>query len=145
MTVKLLDVRIVSANERIARKLNLTVGQKTIYIRRLLTVNGDPAFYHREYLIYDPMRPIVEAEMEVTALQGLFDGTGSAMLKRGELNIEACLLNDDEASLLQTPPVAAFCLEHLFYDFDDQPVSWGWFICHCDYLHFTTKVGISNE
>jgi DNA-binding GntR family transcriptional regulator len=145
MTVKLLDVRIVSADERTARKLNLTVGEKTIYIRRLLTVNGEPAFYHREYLIYDPTRPIVEAEMEVTALRGLFDGTGSAMLKRGQLSIEACLLNKDEANLLQTPPVAAFCLEHLFYDFDDQPVSWGWFICRSDHLHFTTRVGISDE
>lgn len=146
MMVKLLDVRIVSADERTARKLNLTVGAKTIYIRRLLTVNGEPAFYHREYLNYDPTRPIVEAEMEVTALRGLFDGMSSALLKRGELSIEACLLNEDEANLLQTlPPVAAFCLEHLFYDFDDQPVSWGWFICHGDYLRFTTKVGISDE
>jgi DNA-binding GntR family transcriptional regulator len=146
MRVKLLDARIVSADERTARKLNLTVGAKTIYIRRLLTVNGDPAFYHREYLIYDPTRPIVEAEMEVTALRGLFDGTGSALLKRGELSIEACLLNEAEANLLQTPPpVAAFCLEHLFYDFDDKPVSWGWFICRSDYLRFTTRVGISDE
>jgi DNA-binding GntR family transcriptional regulator len=146
MAVKLLDVRIVSADERTARKLKLTVGERTIYIRRLLTVNDEPAFYHREYLVCDPTRPIVEAEMEVTALQGLFDGTGSALLKRGELSIEACLLNEDEANLFQTsPPVAAFCLEHLFYDFDDRPVSWGWFICRSDYLHFTTGVGINYE
>jgi DNA-binding GntR family transcriptional regulator len=146
MRVRLLDVRIVSADERTARKLNLTVGAKTIYIRRLLTVNREPAFYHREYLVYDPTRPIVEAEMEVTALRGLFDGTGSALLKRGELSAEACLLNEAEANLLQTPPsVAAFYLEHLFYDFDDKPVSWGWFICRSNYLRFTTKVGLSDE
>jgi DNA-binding GntR family transcriptional regulator len=146
MRVKLLDVRIVSADERTARKLNLTVGAKTIYIRRLLTVDGEPAFYHREYLVYDPTRPIVEAEMEVTALRGLFDGTGSALLKRGELSVEACLLNEAEANLLQTPPpVAAFYLEHLFYDFDDKPVSWGWFIGRSDYLRFTTRVGLSDE
>jgi DNA-binding GntR family transcriptional regulator len=146
MAVRLLDVRIVSADERTARKLNLTVGQKTIYIRRLLTVNDEPAFYHREYLIYDPTRPIVEAELEVTALQGLFDGTGSALLKWGELSIDACLFNEEEAKILQTPqPAAAFYLEHLFYDFDDQPVSWGWFICRSDYLRFTTRVGISDE
>ncbi|MBN1991187.1 MAG: GntR family transcriptional regulator [Anaerolineae bacterium] len=146
MAVKLLDVRVVSANERTARKLNLAVGQKTIYIRRLLTVNNDPAFYHREYLIYDPTRPIVEAEMEVTTLQGLFDGTGSALLKRGELKIEACLLNEEEVILLQTClPAAAFYLEHLFYDFNDCPVSWGWFICRSDYLRFATGVGIDND
>lgn len=146
MTVKLLDVRVVPADERTARKLNLAVGDKTIYIRRLLSINGKPAFYHREYLIYDPTRPIVEAELEVTALRGLFDGTGSALLKRGELSIEACLLNDDETTILQAPPLmAAFCLEHVFYDFADQPVSWGWLICRSDYLRFSTRVGISND
>jgi len=146
LAVKLLDARIVDADERAARKLDLTVGQKSIYIRRLLTIDDAPAFYHREYLIYDPTRPIVEAEMEVTALRGLFDGTGSAILKRGELNIEACLLNEEEVRLLQTClPAAALYLEHLFYDFDDRPVSWGWFICRSDYLHFTTRVGIDND
>jgi len=145
MAVKLLDVRVVPADERTARKLNLAVGDKTIYIRRLLTISGQPAFYHREYLIYDPARPIVEAELEVTALRGLFDGTGSALLKRGELSVEACLLNDDETAILQAPPLmAAFCLEHVFYDFADQPVSWGWFICRSDYLRFSTRVGISD-
>ena len=146
LAVKLLDARIMTADERTARKLNLAVGRKAIYIRRLLIVDDTPAFYHREYLIYDPTQPIVEAEMEVTALRGLFDGTGSTMLKRGELNIEACLLNEEEAGLLQTClPAAALYLEHLFYDFDDRPVSWGWFICRSNYLHFTTRVGISND
>lgn len=146
MAVKLLDARIISADERTARKLNLAVGDKAIYIRRLLSIEGDPAFYHREYLVYDPTRPIVEAETEVTALRGLFDGTGSAMLKRGDLSVEACLLNEDEAIILQAPlPMAAFYLEHLFYDFNDHPVSWGWFICRSDCLRFSTSVGISEE
>jgi DNA-binding GntR family transcriptional regulator len=146
MAVKLLDARIVSVDERAARKLNLAVGQKAIFIRRLLTVANEPAFYHREYLIYDPTRPIIEAEMEVTTLRGLFDGSGSALLKRGELNIEACLLDEEEVDLLHTClPAAALYLEHLFYDFADRPVSWGWFICRSDYLHFNARVGITND
>lgn len=145
MTVKLLDVRIVAADERTARKLDIAVGAKIIYIRRLLTLDDDPALYHREYLIYNPTRPIVEAEMEVTALKGLFDGSGNALLKHGKLSIKACLLQEDEARLLHTSsPEAAFCLEHLFYDFDDRPVSWGWFLCRHDYVHFSAAVGIKN-
>jgi DNA-binding GntR family transcriptional regulator len=146
LAVRLLDVRIVLADERTARKLARAIGDKVIYIRRLLSVDGEPAFYHREYLVYDPRRPIVEAETEVTSLRGLFDGTGSAMLKRGELSIETCMLNEHEARILHIRlPVAAFFLEHLFYDFDDRPVSWGWFICPNDFLRFTTSVGISDE
>jgi hypothetical protein len=58
--------------------------------------------------------------MEVTALQHLFSGSGETILKRGDLNIEAAILTDEEARLLcALQPMAAFCLEHLFYDFDD--------------------------
>jgi len=69
--VKLLDVRVVSVDERMARKLDLCPGDNAIYIRRLITREGQPIFYHRAYLIYDPTRPIVEAEMDVTSLQGV--------------------------------------------------------------------------
>lgn len=145
-TVRLLESRIVTADERIARKLAISVGQRTIYIRRLLYTDGVPAFYHREYLIYDPVRPIVEAELEVTALQQLFSGTGETILKRGNLSIEATILTDAEARLLQAlQPMAAFCIEHLFYDFDDRPVSWGWFIGRADQLRFTARVGLVVE
>ena len=97
-------------------------------------------------MIYDPARPIVEAELEVTALRGLFDGAGSAILKRGKLRVEVCLLNDQEAKILKSPqPAPAFSLEHLFFDFGERPISWGWFICRSDYLRFTTTVGITNE
>jgi DNA-binding GntR family transcriptional regulator len=140
--VQLLETRIVTADERIARKLRIPVKQRTIYIRRLLRTDGVPTFYHREYLVYDPARPIVESEMEVTSLQHLFSGSGETILKRGELSIEATLLTAEEADLLQAPlPLAAFCLEHLFYDFDDRPISWGWFVARCDRLRFTTRVG----
>ena len=145
-SVSLLETRIVTADERVARKLAIKVGQRTIYIRRLLRTDGKPAFYHREYLIYDPTRPIVEAEMEVTALQRLFSATGETILKRGDLSIEATLLDDEEARVLNAPqPMAAFCIEHLFYDFDDCPISWGWFICPSDRLRFNTQVGISGS
>lgn len=142
--VKLLDVRIVSADERTSRKLEIPLGKPTIFIRRLFEQEGQPVFYHRAYLIYDPSRPIVEAEMDVTSLRGLFTHGNSALLKRGQLTIEAALMNAEEGDLLNIDlPAAAFFLEHLFYDFSNRPVSWGWFIFPSDRLHFTTQVGIN--
>ena len=141
--VKLLDVRVVSADERTARKLSISVGAPTIYLRRLFTRDRQPIFYHRAYLIYDPARPIVEAEMDVTSLRGLFSHGDNTLLKRGQLTIEATLVNQEEAELLNAPlPSAAFYLEHLFYDFQDRPISWGWFIFLADHLRFKTQLGI---
>ena len=141
--IKLLAARVVSADERAARKLEISEGDPTIYIRRLFTREDTPIFYHRAYLISDPTRPIVEAEMDVTSLRGLFTSADNTMLKRGQLTIEATMMNEEEAKILQTPlPAAAFYLEHLFYDFENYPISWGWFIFRSNYLRFNTQVGI---
>jgi GntR family transcriptional regulator len=144
-SVKLLDVRVVSVDERTARKLSLPTGAPAIYIRRLFTRENAPVFYHRAYLVYDPARPIVEAEMDVTSLQGLFASGENTLLKCGQLSIEATLMNEEEAATLKkTLPAPAFLLEHVFFDFENRPISWGWFIIPSDRLHFTTRVGIDR-
>jgi DNA-binding GntR family transcriptional regulator len=143
--VKLSEVRITSATERTARKLAIAVGDRIVYIRRLIFQGAAPVLLHREHVIYDPTRPIIEAEMEVTALRGLFSGGGESDLKRGDLTIDATVLTEEEAALLHSDVgVPAFRLEHIFYDFDDRPVSWGWFICTGDRLRFTATIGVSD-
>ena len=141
-TVKLLEARINSATDRTARKLAIEAGDRTVFIRRLIFQGEEPMLLHREHVIYDPTRPIVESEMEVTALRGLFSGGGGLDLKRGDLTIEATMLTEEEATLVNSEVgVPAFRLEHIFYDFNDQPVSWGWFICSGDRLRFTATIG----
>lgn len=145
-TVKILEARIVAAEERAAKKLEARLNDPLIFIRRLLLKGKEPFFYHKEYLIYDPTRPIVESELEVTSLQGLFNGSGSSEFKHGELSIETTVITAEEAKILRAElGFPAFCLEHIFYDFSEKPVSWGWFICRGDKLRFTTSVGIQEK
>jgi len=144
--VKILEVLIVKADESTANRLAISVGERTILIRRVLIRDGDPILYHKEQLIYDPVRPIVEAELEVTSLHGLFVGTGETKLKSGKLVIEATVLTKEEADVLNTIQMQpAFRIEHTFFDFEDKPVSWGRFICRGDRLRFATTVGVSNR
>ena len=142
-TVKLLEARFCPADERVARKLHIGTGERAIFIRRLLLVDGEPAFYHRGYLVNDPHRPVIEAELEVTDLKGLFTGSGSSLIKFGDLYLESALLNEEETQLLNLEAHApGMVLEHLFCDFDDKPVSWGWFVCSSSRLRLHTRVGI---
>jgi len=142
VTVRVLEASIKSTDDRIARKLETDVGKRVVYIRRQILSRDEPIFYHREYLIYDPRRPIVEGELEVTSLKGLFSGKGSASFKWGRLILEPTIVESSEAAYLPAPAgTAAFQLEHIFYGFDDQPVSWGWFICPSGELRLTTTVG----
>ena len=81
--------------------------------------------------------------MEFTSLEGLLNGSGRSIFKMGELTIEATLMNEEEANLLQAPtPSAALSLTHIFYDYHDNPISWGWFICRSDRQRLTARVGI---
>jgi GntR family transcriptional regulator len=142
--VKILEVSIERADETAAGKLAISPGERTILIRRVLVRDGDPILYHKEQLIYDPVRPIVEAELEITSLHGLFVGCGETRLKSGKLTIEAVVMTKEDADALNTSPMQpAFRIEHIFFDFDDRPVSWGRFICRGDRLRFSTTVGIT--
>jgi DNA-binding GntR family transcriptional regulator len=143
--VKILEARIALATERVSKKLAIAVGDKTVFIRRLIYQDTQPVLLHREYVIYDPTRPIIEAEMEVTELQGLFSGGGGTDLKWGNLVIDVTCLTNEEAILLETGVrTPAFRLEHIFYDFDNRPVSWGWFICSGERLRFTAAIGVTD-
>ncbi len=143
--VRLLQVSIISASPRVARKLEVPSSERVIYLRRLFSRGGEPIFYHRTYLRFDPRRPVVEAEMDVTSLQSFFTQAQNDLLKFGRLAVEVTNMDEEEAAVLQaTPGAAAFHLEHIFYDFDDLPVNWGWFIWRGDRLRFTTTVGIAE-
>jgi DNA-binding GntR family transcriptional regulator len=143
--VKILEARIALATERVADKLAIAVGDRTVFMRRLIYQDSHPVLLHREYVIYDPTRPIIETEMEITELQGLFSGGGGTDLKRGDLVIDVTSLTSDEAVLLQSEVgTPAFRLEHIFYDFDNGPVSWGWFICSGERLRFTAAIGVTD-
>lgn len=142
-SIEVLEARFHIADERVVRKLNIEQGDRVIYIRRLILSDGKPVFYHRAYLINDPNRPVVEAELEVTDLKGLFQGSGNSIIKNGDLYLESTLLEADEAKILKLQmPASGMMLEHIFYDFDNNPVSWGWFVCAGTHLRLHTKVGI---
>ncbi|PLX46026.1 MAG: hypothetical protein C0609_01820 [Deltaproteobacteria bacterium] len=141
--VRLLGARIVRANKRLARKLSVREESRVINIRRLLINKDVPVLFHEEYMVYDPSLPIVEAEMEATSLAGLFSGHATSDLKGGHLTIEATTLDKEEAELLGGEVgEPAFRLAHTFYDFNDNPFSWGWFIAQGKRLSFRTSLGI---
>ena len=139
----ILEARIVSPSPRVREKLEVGEDDRVISIKRLLRRGEEPLFYHSEYLVFDPARPLVEAELGVTALQDLFSGATGADIKYGRLTLHASALTEAEAAYLnEKPGVSAWVLEHLFYDFDERPESWGRFVGRADRLHLSTTVGI---
>jgi DNA-binding GntR family transcriptional regulator len=143
VTARMLEARVIPAGPRAAANLVVPAGTRVVSIRRLLQRDDVPLMYHREVLVYDPTQPTVEAELDVTALRDLFEGGAGAGPKRGELIIHASVLTEHEAAeLAASPGAAAWVLEHLFFGYDDQPVSWGRFACRGELLQFRATVGV---
>jgi DNA-binding GntR family transcriptional regulator len=144
--VKILQSSIIPADERISQKLKIKTKEYVIFIRRLINVNDRPFLYHREYLLYDQSKPIIESELDVTSIRGLFKGKSNSSLKTGQMAIEVTVLDEKEAILLDSQPAKpAFLIEHTFFDFDDLIVGWGWFLCPGDRLRFTNSIGANKE
>lgn len=143
VTAKLLEARVLPASERASANLAVPPGTRIVSLRRLLQRNEQPLIYHAESLVYDPTRPIVESELDVTALRDMFEGGAGTGPKYGALVIHASVLSPKEAALLETSPgEAAWVLEHVFYDYDDSPISWGRFVCRGSLLQFRAIVGV---
>lgn len=143
--VKLLQASSQPATEKVARVLGCRPGDRTLFLRRLLTRQGEPIMYHREHLVYDPRRPLVEAELRVTSLEGILQSASGAGIAGGRLKVMAIGLNDEEAHLLRDAPGGpAFCLEHVFTDAQSRAVSWGWFLCRADLFWLEAIVGAGS-
>jgi GntR family transcriptional regulator len=141
--ITLMEVGVKRADSLISAKIAAAVGDRVIFIRRLITRGAEPMVYHKEYLIYDPRQPIVESELELTSLHGLFTAEGNDNFKKGVLKIDPILLAEDESQLLKlSPQTAALRLEHLFYDLQNRAVSWGWFVFRGDLFELTASIGI---
>jgi DNA-binding GntR family transcriptional regulator len=141
--VKLLEAHIIPADEKIASKLCINKQEWVVYIRQLVLKEKNPISYHQEYMVYDPSRPIIESELEMTSLHGLLTSNGNKVVQSGSLTIEAATVQNEEASYLHIEPGSpVFSLEHLFLDYEGIPVSWGWFYLRGDCIKFETSIGV---
>lgn len=142
VTARVVEARVLPAGPRAAANLGVPDGTHVVSIRRILQRGDEALIYHRESLIYDPTRPTVEAELDVTALRDMFEGGAGSGPKRGELVLHASVLTEEEAGRLALQAgSAAWVLEHIFYGYDEKPVSWGCFICRGDLFSFRASVG----
>jgi GntR family transcriptional regulator len=145
INVRILATRRVAASGRPAAMLGVAPGVAVTMIRRLLLRGTEPRLYHRQWRIAAPNDPQATTELEVTGLRDLFEGRVGVGPKRGRLTLYASALRGEEARQLGSDPGhPAFVLEHLFFGFDDKPLSWGLFVARGEDLHFETTVGFDE-
>lgn len=141
--VLLLEARIRPGEGQAALMLHQEPGEPLVYLRRLIKRRGVPLIYQVEYVVYDEHRPLVESQLQATSLDGVLLAARGEGVPSGRLTIQAVSLDAEAARYLRVPEGSpAFCLEHLFWDFEGQPVSWGRFLCRADQFRLSTDIGV---
>jgi GntR family transcriptional regulator len=123
------DVR--RASEKTAAKLMLEPGAPLWRIKRCLRVGEDRPFLVQEgYVVLDPFRPLVEAELSNAYLTGLFSGGGGGLVRTARMWVRPLSLGAENASLLELGEGGpAFQLEYVFHDARGLPIATGTFVC----------------
>lgn len=140
--IRILSATMTKAGDHVAAMLDVAPGKKVIHLRRAVISNGIPAMYHTEYIIYDPRRPLVESQLQLTSLHAFLDSGGAQRFPRGELTVTAVKLDAEGAQVLgEAEGALALCLEHLFQERDGRPVSWGRFLLRAELFRLRARLG----
>lgn len=146
ISIKILKASIVKAKGQAAAALSVPEGSSIITLKRLVTHGGRPFLLNKAALRFDPRSPIVESELEVSSLSGLFTGEGNSFIKKAHLLVEPCLLSPSEAGYLAAADMAAaFKINYTFYGYSDSPVGSGWFLAPKEALSLSTRIGVWDD
>jgi GntR family transcriptional regulator len=140
--IRLLSARTAKATDAVAAKLPVARGDRVIYLRSVVIQDERPSMYHAEYVVLDPCQPLVESQLRLTTLEGLFESARGQSFPRGDVTVRASTLDAEAAKALEEPvgsPVLS--LEHIFRDVDGAPVSWGWFLLRGDIFQLRAHIG----
>ena len=140
--IRLLSVAMTRADSKAAAMLSIAEGQRVVSLRRLVTSDAGPTMYHSEYVVYDPRRPLLESQLQLTSLHAFLESDRGERFPRGELTIRAMNLDCESAEALgEAEGAAALCLEHLFRDVAGHPVSWGYFLLRAELFQLSAQLG----
>lgn len=143
--VNIIKSEVRRANAQVAARLGIELGDSVIFLRRHIQGQDGVLLVQEGYLLLDPTRPVVEAELEATYLTGLFTGSGQGLIKRAVLAITPILMSDEDAQTLGCPLGAVgFKLDYSFFDAALAPLAAGCFIAPEDKLQLTAQIGISG-
>lgn len=146
LKVRILKATIKKTPGMEKKVLNLQPDQPVVVVERLILHRDEPFTLHLSFNKFDPESPTVESMLDTVVLTEFVFQEGYSNFKRGALHLLPTRLNEREAELLELKKNAtAFKLEHLFYDFDDKPAAFGWFIVSHEKMPIVSKIGIWDE
>ena len=139
-STRLLNREVVLADEEVAARLQIPRGEKVIKIAQLRLADGRPMAYETRHLAYDLCPQLMDEDLEHQSLHSLLIDKYNIPLIRTCHTVEARVLSEEEARLLEAEPGSAgFFIDRITYVAHDRPGTWYQATYRGDKYHFTAE------
>ncbi|WP_422447646.1 GntR family transcriptional regulator [Thermoanaerobacterium sp. DL9XJH110] len=122
---RVMKQRYIAADEKIAEKLNLSVGEEVFHLKRLRYANDEPIVFLDSYVPLRLCPGIIDVDFVNNSLYSTFEKKYGIFIKRAVRSIEVDLAGEYEAKLLRIEegaPIHYF--ETVAYNQDNVPVEY---------------------
>jgi len=115
----------IPATEKIAKQLNLEVGEDVIVIRRLRRLNDEPIVLDKTHIPYKFCPDLLNEDLSNKSLYGYIEREYNLKIDRGRRYIEAVIAGEEEAKLLNVKKgVPLLYIESIGYLKDGTPLEY---------------------
>jgi GntR family transcriptional regulator len=136
--IRLLELNIIPADEKISRKLAVRKSAKILKMKRVLSRAEGPVAVDSRFIPYVKGLPLLEKEIAYAAFPDLVASHTELFSVRNKLEVSASNLSKDEAELLDAEVgLPALCIEQMIYTSKKRPIGWSKMICRGDRFTLT--------
>jgi GntR family transcriptional regulator len=140
-TARLLDKRIVAADEAVARQLALAPGTLVFRLRRVRLADGVAMSFDETYLPRDIGEKIADNDLEAEPVFALLEEKYDTPLVEAEYKLEAAAADAVAAEALEVPTGSPiFLIERTSYTTGNRPVDYERLHYRGDLIRFVTRL-----
>jgi GntR family transcriptional regulator len=140
-TARLLEKRIVAADDAVAHHLALAPGTLVVRLRRVRLADDVAMSFDETYLPRDLGEKIAENDLEAEPVFTLLEDKYGTPLVEAEYKLEAAAADPVSAQALQIPPGSPiFLIERTSYTTGDRPVDYERLHYRGDLIRFVTRL-----
>ena len=140
-TARVVDKRIVAADEAVGRQLALAPGTLVVRLRRVRLADGVAMSFDETYLPRDIGEKVVENDLEAQPVFTLLEDKYDTPLVEAEYKLEAAAADPLAAEALQVPTGSPiFLIERTCYTTGNRPIDYERLHYRGDLIRFVTRL-----
>lgn len=142
---KLISVEIIKPDVELSYNLRLPGNRRIVAIKRILYVSDKKVAYDEKYIPYFSGMPIIESEINVTALHEMVSNKEPLYSMKKKLAINVVKSSEEVMKIFDfNQPQSVFKVEQTILDEDNEPIAWSKLTYLMDYFKIEARLQLNK-